>query len=43
MKDFELHYSDKSVGPWGGMALMRNVLDKTGIKGKMQELELPSV
>jgi Transposase DDE domain group 1 len=41
MKDFELHYSDKSVSPWGGMALMKNVLDKTGIKGKMQELDLP--
>jgi len=41
MRDFELHYSDKTVSAWGGMSLMKKVLDKTGIKGKMQDLDLP--
>lgn len=41
MKDFVLHYSEKSVTAWGGMALMKKVLDKVGIRQELERLDLP--
>jgi hypothetical protein len=37
----EIQYSDKEVSPWGGLILMKQVLDKCGISKKLSELGLP--
>ena len=37
----DYQYSDKSVTPWGGMLQMKQLIDKTGIRQKLSELELP--
>ena len=34
-------YTDKMVTPWGGMKEMKELLDKTGISKKIEELGLP--
>lgn len=39
--NIEIEYSDKQVSPWGGLILMKQVLDKTGIREKLRELNLP--
>ena len=28
MGDFELSFSDKNITPWGGMSLMKRMLDR---------------
>jgi hypothetical protein len=30
MSDFELSFSDKNITPWGGMSLMKRMLDRMG-------------
>ena len=37
----EVQFSDKQVSPWGGLVLMKEVLDKTGIREKITDLNLP--
>ncbi|MCS6824433.1 MAG: hypothetical protein NZ529_09065 [Cytophagaceae bacterium] len=37
--DYE--YTDKWVTPWGGMLQMKRLLDKTGIRKVLEELDLP--
>lgn len=37
----EVQYSDKEVSPWGGLILMKQLLDKSGIRNKLLELNLP--
>jgi DDE family transposase len=34
-------YTDKMVTPWGGMKEMKDLIDKTGIREKLAELQLP--
>lgn len=34
-------YTDKMVTPWGGMKEMKELIDKTGIREKLAELQLP--
>jgi hypothetical protein len=37
----EIEFSDKQVSPWGGLVLMKEILDKTGIRKKLVALDLP--
>lgn len=37
----EVQFSDKQVSPWGGLVLMKELLDQTGIRNKLSELNLP--
>lgn len=37
----QIEFSDKQVSPWGGLVLMKQMLDKTGIGVKISELNLP--
>jgi len=37
----QIEYSDKQVSPWGGMVLMKEIIDRTGIREKLQTLGLP--
>ena len=37
----EVQFSDKQVTPWGGLVLMKKLLDRTGIRKKLSELNLP--
>jgi len=39
--DFELQFSDKEITPWGGMALMKRMLDRMGMDAALKDLELP--
>jgi hypothetical protein len=34
MVDLKIEYSDKKVTPFGGMVLMKKVLDKLGVSDK---------
>jgi hypothetical protein len=37
----QIQFSDKQVSPWGGLILMKEILDKTGVSKKLSELNLP--
>lgn len=37
----QIEYSDKQVSPWGGVILMKEIMDRTGIREKLQTLSLP--
>ncbi|HYA13970.1 MAG TPA: hypothetical protein VEF33_06490 [Syntrophales bacterium] len=39
--DFEIGFTDKEITPWGGMALMKKMLDQSQIDGLLSSLELP--
>ncbi|NEP63672.1 MAG: IS1380 family transposase [Symploca sp. SIO2G7] len=41
MVNLPIEYSDKQVTPFGGMSLMKRFIDQTGIRGFMDELDLP--
>ena len=41
MRDFELQFSDKLVTPWGGMALVKRMLDHIGFDRALSEGGLP--
>lgn len=41
MVNLPIEYSDKPVTPFGGMALMKRFVDKTGIKEHLSSLDLP--
>jgi len=38
---FEIQYSDEKVTAWGGMRLMKEVLERSGVGGLLGELALP--
>ena len=37
MRDFELQFSDKLITPWGGMALIKRMLDPSGVERALAE------
>jgi len=37
----KIEYSDKQVTPFGGLILMKQILDRSGIREKLKEMELP--
>lgn len=39
--DFQIAYTDKEITPWGGMALMKKMLDCARTEDMLQSLELP--
>lgn len=39
--ELQIEYSDKDVSAWGGMKLMKDLVDRTGIKDKLRDLDLP--
>lgn len=39
--EFELQYSGEKVTAWGGMRLMKEVLERSGVSRLLEELELP--
>lgn len=41
VNEIQIEFTDKKVTAWGGMKLMKDMLDSTGIKGFMRALDLP--
>ena len=41
VKDIQVEFTDKKVTAWGGMKLMKDMLDSIGIKEFMCGLDLP--
>lgn len=41
MREFELQFSDKLITPWGGMALMKRLLDHLGFDRALNQAGLP--
>lgn len=41
MSKLELHYSDKQVSPWGGLYLMKDLMEQSGFRQMLGELNLP--
>jgi hypothetical protein len=41
MVNLPVEYSDKQVTPFGGMCLMKRLLDQTGVREFLNELDLP--
>ena len=41
MRDFELQFSDKLITPWGGMALIKRMLDHLGFDHALSAADLP--
>ena len=41
MRDFELQFSDKLITPWGGMALVKRMLDHIGFDQALSDAGLP--
>lgn len=41
MQNIEWEYSEKQVSPWGGMRLMKELLDKSGLREELKKLQLP--
>lgn len=41
VKEIEVEFSDKNVSAWGGMKLMKDMVDNIGIKEFMRGLDLP--
>jgi hypothetical protein len=39
--DFQIGFTDKEITPWGGMALMKKMLDRCGIDDLLSALDLP--
>ena len=39
--DFSLRFSDKEMTPWGGMAIMKSMLDHMGFDGALSSADLP--
>jgi hypothetical protein len=39
--DFELAFTDKEITPWGGMALMKRMLDHLGFAEALKTIQLP--
>ena len=41
MENLQIEYSDRDITPWGGMKLMKNLIDQTGIRAYLNTLDLP--
>jgi len=41
MENLQIEYSYRNITPWGGMKLMKNLTDQTGIKAYLNTLDLP--
>jgi hypothetical protein len=41
MQSIEYEYSKKSVSPWGGMRIVKELIDRIGLEEKLQQLPLP--
>ncbi|TAG45881.1 MAG: IS1380 family transposase, partial [Betaproteobacteria bacterium] len=41
MRDIELRFTDKEITPWGGMALMKRLLDHFGFDRALASAGLP--
>jgi hypothetical protein len=41
MQNIEWEYTEKQVSPWGGMRLMKELLDNSGIREELKKLPLP--
>ena len=41
MKNLELGFSNKNITPWGGMVLMKKMLDHFGFIKNLEEAPLP--
>jgi hypothetical protein len=41
MSEFELRFSDREITPWGGMALMKRMLDRVGFSDSLGRCGLP--
>ncbi|MGB9774863.1 MAG: IS1380 family transposase [Bacteroidota bacterium] len=39
--DIRIEFTDKEITPWGGMVLMKQLIDRSGINGALQEVGLP--
>jgi hypothetical protein len=39
--DFQIGFTDKGITQWGGMSLMKKLLDQSEIDGLLSSLELP--
>lgn len=39
MKEIEIEFTDKEITPWGGMLLLKNMLDRTEFKKQIEGLE----
>jgi hypothetical protein len=42
MSDFGLSFSDKNITPWGGMSLMKRMLDRMGFDVALADCGLPT-
>ena len=41
MNNFELSFSDKNITPWGGISLMKRMLDRIGFASALEGFNLP--
>lgn len=41
MNDIRIEFTDKEITPWGGMVLMKKLIEKTGINELLSSLPLP--
>jgi hypothetical protein len=39
--NLELRFSDKEITPWGGMAIMKRMLDHLGLDAALKQALLP--
>lgn len=39
--ELKIEYTDKEITPWGGMALMKQLIERTGINEALGEIEIP--
>ena len=39
--NLELRFSDKEITPWGGMAIMKRMLDHLGLDAALKQASLP--
>jgi hypothetical protein len=39
--DIKIEYTDKELTPWGGMVLMKKLIERTGINEELSRLPLP--
>jgi hypothetical protein len=40
---YEIEYSDEKVTAWGGMRLMKEVLERSGVSAHLAEAPLPEL
>lgn len=40
--EIEIDFTDKEITPWGGMVLMKKLIEKTGIIETLNKLQLPT-